>query len=49
MSTRNLSGGKGRLTLKADNLTATCGLIGYKNIGTSTSQSSEVLYGLLGG
>jgi hypothetical protein len=30
MSTRNLPGGKGRLALKADNLTAICEPIAYK-------------------
>jgi hypothetical protein len=40
MSTRNVPGGKGRPACKADNLTAICEPIVYKNVGASTSHNS---------
>jgi hypothetical protein len=46
MSTRNLPGGNGR---PADNLTAICEPIVYKNVGTSTSHSPTGLHGPLQG
>jgi hypothetical protein len=39
MSTRNLSGGKGRPVRKADNLIAICEPIFLKNVGDSTSHN----------
>jgi hypothetical protein len=49
MSTRNLPGGKGRSVRKADNLTAICESIVYKNVGASTSHNPMGLHGLLQG
>jgi hypothetical protein len=39
ISTRNLLGGKGRPARRADNLTAICEPIVYKNVGASTSHN----------
>jgi hypothetical protein len=47
MSTRNLPGGKGRPARTADNLTAICEPIAYKNVGASTSHNPMGLHGLL--
>jgi hypothetical protein len=49
MSTRNLSGGKGRPARKADNLTAICEADCLENAGASTSHNSMGLHGLLQG
>jgi hypothetical protein len=49
MSTRNIPGGKGRPARKADNLTAICEPIVYKNVGASTSYSPMGLHGPLKG
>jgi hypothetical protein len=49
MSTRNIPGGKGWPVRKADNLTAICELIVYKNVGASTSHSLIGLHGPLQG
>jgi hypothetical protein len=49
MSTRNLPGGKGRPALGADNLTAVCEPIVWKNVEASTSHNSMGLHGLLQG
>jgi hypothetical protein len=49
MSTRNLPGGEGRPARKADNLTAICEPIVYKNMGASTSHSPMGLHGPLQG
>jgi hypothetical protein len=48
MSTRNLSGGKGRPVHKAENLTAICEPIVY-NVGASTSHNHMGLHGRLQG
>jgi hypothetical protein len=48
MSTRNLPGGKWPAR-KADNLTATCEPIVWKNVGASTSHNPMGLHGLLQG
>jgi hypothetical protein len=47
MSTRSLPGAKGRPAPKADNLTAICEPILYKNSGASTSHNPMGLHGLL--
>jgi hypothetical protein len=47
MSTRNSPGGEGQLARKADNLTAICEPIVYKNVGASTSHSPMGLHGPL--
>jgi hypothetical protein len=49
MSTRNIPGGEGRPAPKADNLTAICEPIVYKNVGSSTSHSPMGLHGPLQG
>jgi hypothetical protein len=49
MSTRNIPGGEGRPAHKADNLTAICELIVYKNVGASTSHSPMGLHSPLTG
>jgi hypothetical protein len=49
VSTRNIPGGEGRPARKADNLTAICELIVYKNVGASTSHSPMGLHGPLQG
>jgi hypothetical protein len=49
MSTRNIPGGEGRQARKADNLTAICDPIVYKNVGASTSHSPMGLHGPLQG
>jgi hypothetical protein len=49
MSTRNLSGGKGRPARKADNLTAICGQLSRENVGASTSHNPMGLHILLQG
>jgi hypothetical protein len=49
MSTRNIPGGEGRPARKADNLTAICEPIVYKNVGASTSHSPMGLHGPLQG
>jgi hypothetical protein len=45
MSIRNIPGGEGRPARKADNLTAICEPIVYKNLGASTSHSPMGLHG----
>jgi hypothetical protein len=47
VSTRTLSGGKERPAHEADNLTAVCEPIVWKNVGASTSHNPMVLHGLL--
>jgi hypothetical protein len=47
MSTRNIPGGEGWPARKADNLTAICEPIVYKNVGASTSHSTMDLHGPL--
>jgi hypothetical protein len=47
MSTRNLSGDKGRPVRKADNLTAICDSV--ENVGASISHNPIGLHGLLQG
>jgi hypothetical protein len=49
MSTRNIPGDKGRPARKADNLTAICEPIFYKNVGASTSHSPMGFHGPLQG
>jgi hypothetical protein len=49
MSARNIPGGEGRLALKAENLTAICESIVYRNVGVSTSHSPMGLHGPLQG
>jgi hypothetical protein len=49
MSTRNIPGDEGRPARKADNLTAICEPIVYKNVGASTSHSPMSLHGPLQG
>jgi hypothetical protein len=49
MSTRNIPGGEGRPARIADNLTAICEPIVYKNVGASTSHSPMGLHGPLQG
>jgi hypothetical protein len=49
MSTRNLPGGKGRPSRKADNLTAICEPIVLKNVGALMSHNFMDLHGLLQG
>jgi hypothetical protein len=49
MSTRNLPQGKGRLALKAGNLTAICQADCLENVGASTSHNPMDLHGLLEG
>jgi hypothetical protein len=49
MSTRNIPGGEGRPGRKADNLTAICEPIVYKNVEASTSHSPMGLHGPLQG
>jgi hypothetical protein len=49
ISIRNLPGSKGRPARKADNLTAICEPIVYKNVGASTSHSPMGLHGPLQG
>jgi hypothetical protein len=49
MSTRNIPGGEGRPVRKADNLTAICEPIVYKNVGASISHNHMGLRGLLKG
>jgi hypothetical protein len=49
MSTRNIPGGEGRPARKADNLTAICEPIVYKNVGASTYYSPMGLHGQLQG
>jgi hypothetical protein len=49
MSTGNIPGGEERPARKADNLTAICEPIVYKNVGTSTSHSPMGLHGPLQG
>jgi hypothetical protein len=49
MSTRNIPGGEGRPARKADNLTAICEPIVYKNVGASTSHIPMGLHGPLKG
>jgi hypothetical protein len=48
-STRNLLGGEGRPGRKADNLTAICELIAYKDVGSSTSHNPMGLHNLITG
>jgi hypothetical protein len=45
MSARNLPGGYGRLTSKADNLTAICEPSGLENVAASTSHNPIGLHG----
>jgi hypothetical protein len=47
MSTRKLSGSKGRQARKAHNLTAICEPIIKKNVGASTSHNPVGLHGVL--
>jgi hypothetical protein len=49
MSIRNIPGGEGRPARKADNLTAICEPIVYKNVGASTPHSPMGLHGPLQG
>jgi hypothetical protein len=49
MSNWNIPGGEGRLAGKADNLTAICEPIAYKNVGASTSHSPMGLHDPLQG
>jgi hypothetical protein len=49
MSTRDLPGDKRRPALKADNLTAICQPIIYKNMEVSTSHNNTGLHGQLHG
>jgi hypothetical protein len=49
MSTRNLSGGKGRPARKADNLTAICEPMAIENVAASMSHNPMGLHGLLRG
>jgi hypothetical protein len=49
MSTRNLTGGKGRPVRKADNLTAICEQIVYKIMAASAFHNPMGLHGLLQG
>jgi hypothetical protein len=49
MSTRNLSGGKGRAARKADKLTAICEPIVKRKCGSPTSQNPLGLHGLFQG
>jgi hypothetical protein len=49
MSTRNLPGGKGWPTRKADNLTAICEPNFLENVGASTSHNPMGLHGPLQG
>jgi hypothetical protein len=49
MSTRNILRGEGRPARKADNLTAICEPIVYKNVGASTSRSPMGIHGPLKG
>jgi hypothetical protein len=49
ISTRNIPEGEGRPARKADNVTAICEAIVYKNVGASTSHSPMGLHGPLQG
>jgi hypothetical protein len=49
LSTRNLSGGRGRPARKADNVTAVLSRFSRENVGASTSHNLLGLYDLLQG